>query len=498
MRMPWLAVACSLALAGEPVFPAIVVPATTTAPAMEESFDPDSFREGLRNWLTAGNSTVAQDDPQFDLMSVLLSRMVRVWPDGQVALPPDASALLDRGGRIGAYRGFAGLLARRQLPPAFVAVAARHYAWILANRGDGEMPTKGVFRMSPCDSAWITSLPSGGSAVTIASQAELTAAIIKLVPAAKHWHPWGWQAVMGRLMPINPALRSAGCAVLPSQSPAEANAWDVPIDGQRILRQRYVLRFGGAILLPSAAELASLGSGARIDARGLPVRDVAVFSGLALTALDLGWTDVTDLRPLASQTQLSDLSLNGLPLTDRDLAPLAGLPLARLDLTATRITAIPKPGATLRRLSVADTGVHDLAPLAGSGVTHLDLRKTPVADLAPLAGLRLRRLDLAWTKVTSLAPLQGHPLDYLDLDFTSVSDAKPLAECTQLGEIRWNPKVQLANDRILCAIKTLRRIAYEPAKDWVLKYDARNAQMRSADDVLDGYRGAPADVQIGE
>jgi hypothetical protein len=334
--------------------------------------------------------------------------------------------------------------------------------------------------------------------VTIASQADLTAAIISLVPAAKHWHPWGWQAVMGRLMPLNPALRSAGCTVLPNPSPAEANAWDVPIDGQRMLRQRYVLRYGGTILLPSAAELASLGSGARIDARGLPVRDAAVFSGLALTALDLGWTDVTDLRPLANQKQLSDLSLNGLPLTNRDLAPLLGLPLARLDLTATRITAIPTPGTALRRLSVADTGVHDLTPLTGSGVTHLDLCKTPVADLAPLTKLRLRRLDLAWTKVTSLAPLQGQPLNYLDFDFTAVTDAKPLAECTQLGEIRWNPRVQLANDRVLCAIKTLRRIAYEPAEDWVLKYESRNVQMRSADDVLDGYRGAPANVQFSE
>ena len=498
MRMSWLAVACSLALAGEPVLPTIVLPATSTAPPMEESFDPDSFREGLRNWLTAGNAAVAKEDPQFDLMSVLLSRMVRIWPDGQVALPPDASALLDRGGRISAYRGFAGLLARRQLPPAYAAVAARHYAWILANRGDGEMPAKGVFRMSPCDNAWVASLPSGGSAVTITSQAEIAAAIVKLVPAAKAWHPWGWQAVMGRLVPINPALRSEGCAVLPKSSPGEANAWDVPIDGSRILRQRYALRYGGVVLLPPPSELASLGSGARIDARGLPVRDAAVFSELPLTALDLGWTDVTDLRPLAGQKHLNDLSLNGLPLTTSDLAPLAGLPLGRLDLTATRITAIPKPGAALRRLSVADTGVHDLAPLAGSGVTHLDLRRTPVADLTPLAGLSLRRLDLAWTKVTSLTPLHGQPLEYLDLDFTAVSDAKPLAECTQLDEIRWDPRVQLANDRILCAIKSLRRIAYEPAKDWMLKFDARNAQMRSAEDVLDGYRGAPADVQIGE
>ncbi len=74
-----------------------------------------------------------------------------------------------------------------------------------------------------------------------------------------------------------------------------------------------------------------------------------------------------DLRPLASRTDLDGLSLN-------------------------------------------DTPVADLTPLAGLDLTTLSLRHTLVASLAPIAGmLALRSLERTGTPVSDLAPLTRFP-----------------------------------------------------------------------------------------
>jgi len=134
------------------------------------------------------------------------------------------------------------------------------------------------------------------------------------------------------------------------------------------------------------------------------------------------------LRTLSlAQTQISQL------------APLAALShLTTLDLTGTPATD-SSPLAALRsveELCLSGTQVADLAPLAAlDRLTALDLRGTPVADLRPLVGLRrLEQLSLGGTQVADLAPLAAlDRLTALDLTGTAVTDLTPLGA---LGKLR--------------------------------------------------------------
>lgn len=89
----------------------------------------------------------------------------------------------------------------------------------------------------------------------------------------------------------------------------------------------------------------------------------------ALRVLDLSYTSVSDLAPLASLTALQSLKLRNTQVTD--LIPLAGLSgLQTLDLDSTQVT--------------------DLVPLAGlSALQTLYLDSTRVTDLRPLLSLNV-------------------------------------------------------------------------------------------------------------
>ena len=102
--------------------------------------------------------------------------------------------------------------------------------------------------------------------------------------------------------------------------------------------------------------------------------------------LDLSFSDLENLAPLAGLTALQRLDLTNTQVGD--LAPLAGL-------------------TALQTLKLRNTQVGDLAPLAGlTALQSLDLEGTPVGDLAPLAGLTaLQGLNLMNTQVGDLAPL---------------------------------------------------------------------------------------------
>lgn len=121
---------------------------------------------------------------------------------------------------------------------------------------------------------------------------------------------------------------------------------------------------------------------------------------------------VTDLRALSLVAdELNGLALDTCPVTDDDLAPIAGFPvLRRLDLSGTRVTdAVVDVLATLPELDalvLAGTRVTDGAMVAVSGLpklTALDLTDTRVGDagMAALAESRsLRWLVLRRTRVT--------------------------------------------------------------------------------------------------
>ncbi|MCE9610543.1 MAG: hypothetical protein K8R23_10150 [Chthoniobacter sp.] len=152
-------------------------------------------------------------------------------------------------------------------------------------------------------------------------------------------------------------------------------------------------------------------------------RNVDALCGLTrLRELNLSYSDVIDLAPLAGLAQLQELHLSHCTEVT-SLAPLADL-------------------AHLQRLGLGDcTGVKDLAPLAG--LTRLQwLWINPcmdVTDLAPLAGLaQLQGLSLVGcTGVTDLAPLAGlAQLQQLYLvGCTGVTDLASLAGLAQLQQL---------------------------------------------------------------
>ena len=83
----------------------------------------------------------------------------------------------------------------------------------------------------------------------------------------------------------------------------------------------------------------------------------------------------------------------------------------------------------VRALSLSETAVASLAPLAGlNALQSLDLSGTQVVDLKPLAGLAaLQSLDVSGTDVASLEPLARLTmLQSLDLSGTNVADVGPL------------------------------------------------------------------------
>ena len=100
-----------------------------------------------------------------------------------------------------------------------------------------------------------------------------------------------------------------------------------------------------------------------------------------VTSVDLGYTQVSDLAPLAILTRLESVRLNNTAVTD--LTPL------------TRLTS-------LTTIFVNDTSVRDLTPLAElKDLMNLFLDDTQVRDLTPLAELtNLRMLYLNKTPVS--------------------------------------------------------------------------------------------------
>ena len=136
-----------------------------------------------------------------------------------------------------------------------------------------------------------------------------------------------------------------------------------------------------------------------------------------LEELDLSYTLVTELTPLAGLTNLKELDLSGTPVTE--LTPLAGL-------------------TNLQKLWLINTPVTEFKPLASlTNLKELNLFGTQVTELTPLAGLaNLKELSLSLTPVTKLKPLARLTnLEILTLSYTQVRELKPLARLTNLQDL---------------------------------------------------------------
>ena len=134
-----------------------------------------------------------------------------------------------------------------------------------------------------------------------------------------------------------------------------------------------------------------------------------------LRVLDVSFTEVTDLAPLARLANLEHL--NAFRTRVSDLAPLSGL-------------------TKLRRLNLGKTEVLNLAPIRGLvGLEVLTMSGSHIADISPLAGLtRMRTLTL-WADCHSreLSALSGlTAMRRLQLWGTSFRDISALSTMTQM------------------------------------------------------------------
>lgn len=144
-------------------------------------------------------------------------------------------------------------------------------------------------------------------------------------------------------------------------------------------------------------------AGARGD--GSPWSTLAGLENLTqLRVLDLSWTEINDLTPLAQLTHLEVL--------DASYTFISSItPLTRLN--------------ALRHLDLSHTKVADLSPLKDHpALQTLLCYHTPVTTVAPLSNLpALRKLDLSQTQVTALDPLAQVPaLQTLLCAWTPIED----------------------------------------------------------------------------
>jgi internalin A len=143
-----------------------------------------------------------------------------------------------------------------------------------------------------------------------------------------------------------------------------------------------------------------------------------------LTTLNLNYYNgqfdrhpVSDLKPLASLTNLTELSLFNNNITD--LKPLAGL-------------------HNLTKLELEQNEVKDIQPLSElNNLTFLMLSNNKISDLTPLSGLsNLQKLYLDFNKVSKIEHLSSlSNLKELYLNFNEISDVSPLSNLSNLQYI---------------------------------------------------------------
>ncbi len=136
-----------------------------------------------------------------------------------------------------------------------------------------------------------------------------------------------------------------------------------------------------------------------------------------LEGLDISSTEVTDISPLSSLTNLRRLEI--FPGHITDIWALANL-------------------TELRKLSVAAAGVTDLSPLSNlRELRELSLFGSKATDFRPLGNLRkLERLNLNYSAVADISMLsKAIRLEGLYLEGTSVSDISALRYLPELREL---------------------------------------------------------------
>ena len=145
---------------------------------------------------------------------------------------------------------------------------------------------------------------------------------------------------------------------------------------------------------------------------------------------------VVDLQGLQHATGLRVLNLDNNKITD--ITPLQGLPqLAELSLSYTQVADLRVLATvkTLRKLWVFSAPATDLSPLRGLPLIHLGLDHPAVLDLSPLTNMPLEYFYLWGSATRDLSPLANAPLRYVDLRSSKVQELSALKNLDELWGI---------------------------------------------------------------
>ena len=206
-------------------------------------------------------------------------------------------------------------------------------------------------------------------------------------------------------------------------------------------------------------EIANLSPLAGLDALGYlsvwhnSVADIAPIEGLVdLSGLNLVGNPIADLSPLSALTGLQGLSIGEVSISD--LSSLVGemRELESLELSFTGIDDLSPLAelTSLSRLLLDGNEISDLSPLSAlPELVILTLSYNPVTDLSPLADLDIGFLDLSHTRVTlddvATLPFFGQ-LDTLILEGLAIDDLSPFAGLRNEGSYT---SLHLAGNRIV-------------------------------------------------
>ena len=204
------------------------------------------------------------------------------------------------------------------------------------------------------------------------------------------------------------------------------------------------------------------------------IRSAEALKGVPLRGLDLGFTYVKDLSPLAGM-KLETLVLENVPVTD--VSVIKGMPLKVLKLQNTGVTDFSVlSGLPLEQLNLLNLPFSDLSLLRDMPLQILWLTGTQVTDLTDIPSRRLVSLDIERTAVTSLEPLATvSTLRRLNIAGTQVTDVTPLQNL-RLERLVFSPERIRAGMEKLRACKSLVLIQTSieeemSAEDFWKRYD---------------------------
>ncbi len=134
-----------------------------------------------------------------------------------------------------------------------------------------------------------------------------------------------------------------------------------------------------------------------------PIGELTKLEGLYMPC-----TSIADIAPIASLTNLQELSLWGVR-TITDISPLSGL-------------------AELKNLQIKGNTISDLTPLAGlKKLENLTLEENMISDISPLAGLTgLKGLKLSDNPILNYTPVSAIYPNLQDKDFELLDHSLPI------------------------------------------------------------------------